>query len=90
MLYSDGFELAFPQPAEGDTAAQIDVKRFEDEFRAMGQASMKQVGDYLASRLDSQAGSLNQRDDLTVLVLDVLPSAVAHAREAELASLPGD
>lgn len=70
VLYSDGFEVAFPDPAAGaDSVAanQAYITHFGDIARRAPGA--EEAVSLLASELDAQAGSLNQRDDLTALML---------------------
>lgn len=70
LLYSDGFEVAFPH------AGSIANDRYTEEFRDLARGPLDQALQRLVEKLDSQTGSLNQRDDLTVVCLDVQPAGV--------------
>lgn len=91
LLFSDGFETAFPEPgASPDKAAAslayiehfADATRMAGAHRGGAQAALER----LAADVDSQAGSLNQRDDLTALALRRLPRADAQT-DAQTAAL---
>jgi len=69
LMYSDGFELAF-----GD-AGKVDASAYMPALHALRQGTPAQAIDQLNRKLDEQAGSLHQRDDLTALMLDMLPNA---------------
>ena len=71
LLYSDGFELAFPGAAEPGKRASVANMDYAKVFEDLRQGSMEQALARLQRRLDEQAGSLNQRDDLTVVGLTV-------------------
>lgn len=69
VLYTDGFEVAFPE-GRGErgnaSRAYLDVFRKLAEARTTGEAMS-----WLARTLDGQVGSLNQCDDLTAMLLAV-------------------
>ncbi len=76
LLYSDGFEVAFPtrqdagedgQPGQQKLANDQYAQEFEDLRNGDAEAAL----DRLAQRLNMQSGSLNQRDDLTVVCMSV-------------------
>ncbi|MDQ7012893.1 MAG: PP2C family protein-serine/threonine phosphatase [Planctomycetota bacterium] len=70
VLYSDGFEVVFPDPAseaESVSANQAYITHFAEIAGRAGGA--EEAVALLAADVDAQAGSLNQRDDLTALVL---------------------
>jgi sigma-B regulation protein RsbU (phosphoserine phosphatase) len=67
LLYSDGFETAFPQ----EDAQRLATDRYTQEFRDLAGCPIDQAMQRLADRLDEQAGSLHQVDDLTALMMDV-------------------
>ncbi|MEM6755877.1 MAG: PP2C family protein-serine/threonine phosphatase [Planctomycetota bacterium] len=91
LIYSDGFEMAFPDEKTGTGAAEgkraIANDRYTHEFEGL------RIGDPVAAlrrletRLEGQAGSLNQQDDLTVVCMGVgvevgqasMPSTTANA-----------
>lgn len=73
LLYSDGFETAFPDP-EAASAVAANHAYLNHFARAAldtdaGEGGAARTAERLGTDLDSQAGSLNQRDDLTALVL---------------------
>ncbi|MEX2672917.1 MAG: SpoIIE family protein phosphatase [Phycisphaeraceae bacterium] len=78
LLYSDGFEMAFP--GEEGTKAKVPAKsaanmQYAREFELMRQGSLDEAMQRLGQKIDTQAGSLNQRDDLTLLSLCVHEAA---------------
>lgn len=81
LLYSDGFEVAFPGcDDKGRLANEHYTKEFEGLRNGDGQTAL----DFLQGRLDLQSGSLNQRDDLTVICASVRANAdVASQRVAQ-------
>lgn len=88
LMYSDGFEQAFPDREAGSRVTQRYLKEFE-ALRRM--SSPRALVDELRDRLDSQSGSLHQADDVTLLCMHVgapvsqapagivMPGAVAAA-----------
>lgn len=80
LLYSDGFEVAFPGcDDKGRLANEHYTKEFEGLRNGDGQTAL----DFLQGRLDLQSGSLNQRDDLTVICASVSANAdVVSQRKA--------
>lgn len=88
VLYSDGFETAFPDPKgpESMAANQAYITHFAEIARRAHDAV--EAVSLLAMDLDAQAGSLNQRDDLTALMLRrrtealAVPAATENARVA--------
>ena len=76
LLYSDGFEVAFPGcGGKGKLANDHYAQEFEGLRNGTGQEAL----DYLQSRLDLQSGSLNQRDDLTVVTASIKAIAEVQA-----------
>lgn len=73
LFYSDGFEMAFPE-VQGKEST-IANTQYTQEFQALAHGTLDQAMAHLEARLDLQAGSLNQRDDLTVVCLGVKPGA---------------
>ncbi len=65
LLHSDGFELAFGNPDEPMNPDYI------QELYAMKKGTATEAIIELKKRIDQQVGSLNQLDDLTVLIMDV-------------------
>ena len=76
LLYSDGFELAFPGSEEPGGAAhrpgRIRVSdRYLEEFRAFAGAPVHAAMDRFRDRIDHEVGSLHPPDDRTLLCLAV-------------------
>ena len=70
LLYSDGFETAFPLPASGNGKNRSAVNpNYADEFSDLVKGSLDLAMQQLEHKLDQQVGSLNQRDDLTALCI---------------------
>ncbi|WP_432799980.1 PP2C family protein-serine/threonine phosphatase [Poriferisphaera sp. WC338] len=74
LLYSDGFEVAFPELSKGNKDGRLANEQYLEEFKMLSEGTLEEVFDRFASKLDQQAGSLNQRDDLTVVCLAVSES----------------
>ncbi len=77
LFYSDGFELAFPEGSADQDNPALANQRYMQEFIELRRTPLEQTIEMLAQRLDQQAGSLNQQDDLTALVIGVRAKAVA-------------
>lgn len=78
LIYSDGFEVAFPA-REGK--GRLANNHFAAEFEGLRKGTPDEALAFLQQRLDLQAGSLNQRDDLTVIFATINRVAnVAAAR----------
>jgi len=75
LLYSDGFEVAFPTMNEAKDGQPRQQKlcndQFAQEFEDLRNGDAEAALDRLAQRLNMQSGSLNQRDDLTVVCMTV-------------------
>ena len=67
FLYTDGIEVAFCDHENADT------HRWRDELLALGDLPTEQLLTEFTERIESQSGSLEPKDDLTVLVLEVKP-----------------
>ncbi|MEM9296608.1 MAG: PP2C family protein-serine/threonine phosphatase [Planctomycetota bacterium] len=76
LVYSDGFEMAFPDPEAGPDQP-VANERYEQEFEALRQGPLDQALHRFEAKLDTQAGSLNQKDDLTVLCLGIQTQAAS-------------
>jgi sigma-B regulation protein RsbU (phosphoserine phosphatase) len=75
LLYTDGFEQAFPQDGR-DSARNRPTNRYRQEFKELcAKSSPHDMIETIALRLDAQAGSLHQADDLTLLCLHAGPLA---------------
>jgi len=68
LLYSDGFETAFPQPGPG---GQVNTQ-YAEEFKDIANGPLDAAIQRLDRKLDQQIGSLNQRDDITFLCVNAL------------------
>ena len=79
LMYSDGFEVAFPN-SEGK--GRLANEHYAQEFESMRGLSPDDALAFLQGRLDLQAGSLNQRDDLTVVLTTCLDPADATSEPA--------
>ncbi|MFG0273892.1 MAG: PP2C family protein-serine/threonine phosphatase [Phycisphaerales bacterium] len=77
VLYSDGFETAFPTPAEKDLDRRVPTSAYIDHFRQIAQdrerSGLPEAVRLLADAIDLQAGSLHQVDDLSALVIAPAP-----------------
>ena len=90
LLYSDGFETAFPDPQASQDGAKgkLDTQAYLGEFAALPWVGREERSSttaamlVLAERVDCQAGSLHQQDDLTALAIAVLPQAGSNQRAA--------
>jgi sigma-B regulation protein RsbU (phosphoserine phosphatase) len=73
LLYTDGLECAFPSDSAPRDRLHTATKRYLDHFRELvageGDASPHTIMDELTGRLDEQAGSLHQSDDVTALAI---------------------
>jgi|GEM_PF-1218608 len=76
LMYSDGFEVAFPG-CEGK--GRLANEHYAEEFESMRGLTPDDALAFLQGRLDLQAGSLNQRDDLTVVLTTCLDDAAGPA-----------
>lgn len=67
LLYTDGIEVAFCDEQV------VDSQRWRDELLARRDLPTADLLAAFADRIDTEAGSLTPKDDLTVLVLEVHP-----------------
>lgn len=83
LIYSDGFETAFPDPeatSEG-SKGKLDTQAYLEEFAKLpwidgdANTTAQLAMQKLAERVDCQAGSLHQQDDLTALAITAAPKA---------------
>ncbi|MGB0767454.1 MAG: PP2C family protein-serine/threonine phosphatase [Phycisphaeraceae bacterium] len=78
LLYSDGFECAFPDDElSANGKRKVANENYAKEFLDLGNGDPGEAVRRLEANLDSQAGSLNQKDDLTVVCLAVAKEAGA-------------
>ena len=68
VLYSDGFELAFPDPGASDVTLPTE-HYLEALARTASADGLRDAARDLEHTLDQQRGSLNQQDDITALFL---------------------
>lgn len=71
LLYSDGFEVAFRGEPGSEQASHVANPDFADEFALLARGPMHEALLHMAGTLDQQAGSLNQADDLTAVLIGV-------------------
>ena len=87
LLYSDGFECAFPDDELGKNGKRkVANENYAQEFLDLGNGDAAQAIQRLEDKLDTQAGSLNQKDDLTIVCLSVARDAGASTNEAQAKS----
>lgn len=73
LLYSDGFELAFQDTSDQSSASRASALELPHthELQDLANGPLDDAMKRLAQKLDQQSGSLNQRDDLTLICLGV-------------------
>lgn len=85
LLYSDGFETAFPDDQIADWKPNQGSVRYMDYLNRLawpnadGSITLKRTLDELSSALDMNAGSLHQVDDITAVAISLRPVAVASS-----------
>lgn len=79
LLYTDGFEQAFPRTDGEVPGRPLPSKRYRQEFQKLGTLSPQDMIDAIARRLDTQVGSLHQADDLTLVCVQADAAAAAAA-----------
>jgi sigma-B regulation protein RsbU (phosphoserine phosphatase) len=68
LLYTDGFEQAFPADSGDDHNRRLPTTQYRREFdRLSTSATAADMIDFISRRVDDQAGSLHQVDDLTLI-----------------------
>jgi len=77
VLFTDGFELAFPTPDQDLGRRRLPTRKYMDEFANLSSGSLPDAIKSLESQIDAQAGSLHQVDDLTVLALGLVRNCPA-------------
>jgi len=74
LLYSDGFEMAFPD-AKAPDGTKGDPNQYLDHIKPLGRwmehegQSLARVFEKLEQKLDQASGSMHQADDLTALAI---------------------
>jgi len=70
LFYTDGFEQAFPQAESDAYSRRLPSTRYRSEFAELGRLSTAaEMIEAISQRLDDQAGSLHQIDDLTLICM---------------------
>lgn len=79
LLYSDGFEVAFDSTEDENSKGRKKIAndQYAEEFEDLRHGNAEAALDRLAQRLNMQSGSLNQRDDLTVVCMTISEPAVS-------------
>lgn len=72
VIYTDGVEVAFPKPSQGDDEVRYDQDRWRSELLAARGCAADEMLVRLSMAIDSQTGSLTPGDDLTMVLLDFL------------------
>ncbi len=76
LLYTDGFEQAFPDKDADGERLPGSTLHYREEFGKLGETENPQgLIEAVCHRLDVQHGSLHQTDDLTLLCLQVGPAS---------------
>lgn len=86
LLYSDGFECAFPDnELNPNGKRRVANENYAREFLDLGNGDPGEAIKRMEDNLDGQAGSLNQKDDLTIVCLAIAKDAAtaAHTHEGE-------
>lgn len=72
LLYSDGFEQAFPNTTSDVYEQRLPTTRYREEFEQLAHLNdPTQVINHIRERLDEQQGSLHQIDDLTLICMNI-------------------
>ncbi len=88
LLYSDGFEQAFPHANDGENSTRMPTDVYLDEFKKLcASGTPQETINAIGERLDQQSGSLHQIDDLTLICLHA-GAFVGHGENA-IASVSG-
>jgi sigma-B regulation protein RsbU (phosphoserine phosphatase) len=83
VIFSDGFEVAFPEDRHEGQPDHDRRPHFETEFLDLACGPADQAIARLEAKLDQQAGSLNQEDDMTIVCL-------AIKSQAQITAVPTD
>ncbi|MFI4871755.1 MAG: PP2C family protein-serine/threonine phosphatase [Phycisphaerales bacterium JB061] len=81
LMYSDGFELVFPEKAEAVNTKQTGAAAYIDQILSIagwknkGKKSLASAFKSLERKLDEASGSLHQADDVTALAISRCPVA---------------
>lgn len=69
ILYSDGMELAFVEERDYDSGEP----RYRRKFQELAHLPAEDLTSRLEQMIDAEEGSINPQDDVTVIVMDLLP-----------------
>lgn len=72
LVFSDGFEFVFPttDEASGKPIAEANAE-YTEHMKMLGQGTLEEALERLVGHMDQAAGSLNQKDDLTVVCMAI-------------------
>jgi len=96
LFYTDGFEQAFPDTAEDAHQRRVPTRQYRSEFDQLSRLpNAAAMIDAINQRLDDQAGSLHQIDDLTLICMHAgalvgSPREIAAVAEHETATIVTD
>jgi serine phosphatase RsbU (regulator of sigma subunit)/methylmalonyl-CoA mutase cobalamin-binding subunit len=82
LLYTDGFEQAFPAPQGEPSKRKVPTNNYRLEFDQLAALpNPNDMVDVISRRLDDQSGSLHQVDDLTLICVQAgpIPASLADA-----------
>lgn len=86
LIYSDGFETAFPRSDADDHEIRLPTRTYLDHLSRVGATAdggtLSDAMRSLESLLIEQVGSLHQADDMTALAILRTPDAAAGSRAA--------
>jgi serine phosphatase RsbU (regulator of sigma subunit) len=94
LLYSDGFETAFPadearRAGGAASASKLHLERFARRLGERGELDLGESMRLLARDVDEQTGSLHQQDDLTALALARLAASAAGRDASRMGAAAG-
>ena len=92
LIFSDGFETAFPEPNASNNGhagkpGKLVSERYLDEFSLLSRGDVREALRQLEQRIHDEAGSLDQKDDLTLLCLAVRSPVEPDADEPAAAPM---
>ena len=84
VLFSDGFETAFPDPDQADRDVRLPTLTYLDKLgeASSGERELAAAVKRLEHQLDEQAGSLHQCDDVTAILLSPTGAACGSLTSA--------
>ncbi|MCA9300682.1 MAG: hypothetical protein KDA28_16550, partial [Phycisphaerales bacterium] len=72
LLYSDGFEVAFPDEDADEHQAKLPTLEYIEHLTHLaGESDLPRAMRRLDQKLDAQRGSLHQADDVTALAISI-------------------